>query len=59
MEKSDNEEMMFIGIEHKDKHRKEVPEVEEELISALDDLQVEREKKNTLTNEVNQLRQRI
>ena len=51
--------MMFIGIEHQGKQEKEVPEIEAEvdyegeLISALDDLQEEREKNKILVKEVN------
>ncbi len=65
MDESDNEEMFFIWIEHQGKQRKEVPGIEAkidyegELISALDDLQEEREKNKILTNKINQLKQRI
>ena len=56
--------MLFIGIEHQDKQRREVFEVEPEekvdyegeLISALDDLQDERERNKNLSNEVAQLK---
>ena len=64
-DESDNEEMLFIGIEHQEKQSKEAFEIEVEvdyegeLISALNDLQQERKKNKILAKEVNQLKQRI
>ena len=64
-DESDNEEMLFIRIDHQEKQSKEAYEIEAEvdyegeLISALDDLREERKKNKILAREVNQLKQRI
>ena len=67
-EDSDNEEFLFIGVDQPIRQRKKEIVEEEmeaeidyegELISALDDLQFEKEKNINLQNEVDQLKERI
>ena len=65
---NDDEEFLFIGVEQPNRQRKKEIVGEEieaeidyegELISALDDLQFEREKNKNLQNEVDQIKGRI
>ena len=67
-EDSDNEEFLFIGVDQPIRQKKKEIVEEEmeaevdyegELISALDDLQFEREKNINLQTEVDQLKERI